>query len=99
MQKSASILISIAVEQKGDINKERMQDGYVCRNCCLLLQRSSDLYEQLSSELKTALSILPCTSEVPQMADKSGRYRFNSGASKQISCCGCKFHYKFVASS
>ena len=80
MQRSASILISIAVEQKGDSNKERMQDGYVCRSCCGLLQQSSDLYEQLSSKLKTALSILPSTSEVPQMANKSGRYRYTSGA-------------------
>ena len=76
MRKSASIVISKAVEQKG----ERMQDSYVCKSCCGLLQRSSVLYEQLSITLKTALSILPSTSEVTQMADKSGKYRYFSGA-------------------
>ena len=68
-----------------------------------LLQRSSDLYEQLSCKLKTALSILPSTSEVPQMADKSGRYRFTSGAkivpASKSPAVVVKFHYKLVASS
>ena len=34
----------------------------------------------LAANLKMHFSILPSTSQVPQMADKSGRYRFTSGA-------------------
>lgn len=75
LEKSASILISMALDQRTNLDKEKMHNGYVCRSCCGILNKISNLYDQLSSKLETALPILPTKSAVPQVATNSRRRR------------------------